>query len=86
EPTAVPVINNLSNVAMYPNPVEDVLTIKTDKEYDKLTIINSVGQTVMQQTLQNKETRVNVKTLAPGMYYIMLKNADGVKVEKIEKL
>lgn len=86
EPTAVPIINNLSNVAMYPNPVADILTIKTDKVYDKLTIINSVGQTVMQQTLQSKETRVNVKGLVPGMYYIMLKNADGVKVEKIEKL
>ncbi|MGN6568490.1 MAG: DUF7619 domain-containing protein [Flavipsychrobacter sp.] len=85
-PTAVPVLNSISNIAMYPNPVKDVLTIKTDKAYDKLTIINSVGQTVMQQTLYNKETRVNVKALTPGMYYIMLRNADGVKVEKIEKL
>lgn len=86
EPTAVPVLNSISNIAMYPNPVEDVLTIKTDKVYDKLTIINSVGQTVMQQALQSKETHVNVKALTPGMYYIMLKDADEVKVEKIEKL
>jgi len=84
--TAVPVLNSLNNVAMYPNPVEDMLVIKTDKAYDKLTIINSMGQVVMQQTLQAKETHLNVKALVPGMYYIMLKNADGVKVEKIEKL
>jgi uncharacterized repeat protein (TIGR01451 family) len=86
KPLTVANVNNLSNVAMYPNPVADILAIKTDKVYDKLTIINSVGQTVLQQTLQNKETHVNVKTLVPGIYYIMLKNADGVKVEKIEKL
>ena len=85
-PMGVSVVSNSSNVTTYPNPVADILTIKTDKAYDKLTIINCVGQTLLQQTLQNKETHVNVKALIPGMYYIMLKNADGVKVEKIEKL
>jgi len=85
-PLTVQSLNYAANLCVYPNPVADILTIKTDKAYDKLTIINSMGQTVMQQTLQAKETHLNVKGLVPGMYYIMLKNADGLKVEKIEKL
>jgi len=80
-------VNNMSNVAVFPNPVGSDLTIQTtDKQFDKLVIINTLGQVLIQQTIQSDLTHVNVKSLLPGMYYIMLQGANGSRVEKIEKL
>ena len=80
-------VNNMSNVAVFPNPVGSDLTIQTSgKQFDKLVIINTLGQVLIQQSIQTDVTHVNVKSLLPGMYYIMLQGANDSRVEKIEKL
>jgi uncharacterized repeat protein (TIGR01451 family) len=85
-PTSVAVMTNTSNVNVYPNPVSDELTVKVDNgNYSTLSISNTVGQVVLNQSFSTTQTKVNVKTLAPGIYYITLRGESGVKVQKFEK-
>jgi len=75
------------NVEIYPNPVSDVLTIKTDgnNSLRSFTISNSVGEVLLQQQISTVLTDVNVKSLAAGVYYVTLKGEGGVTVRKFVK-
>ncbi len=91
--TGAATMSNTPKVTIYPNPVNDQLTIKTDGAYTTLTIANAIGQVVMTRQLDVTSTvlssspaKVDVKTLAPGVYYLTLKGTQGVKVVKFEKL
>lgn len=85
-PVAVPKVST-SQVSLYPNPVHDDFTIKANtNEYNSVSVINAMGQTMLQQSLQPNETHINTHSLVPGVYFIMLRGNSGIKVEKIEKL
>ena len=62
------------------------LTIKTDKQYASYTMSNSIGQVMMQHSLNNKETKADIHTLPSGIYYISLKGEGGAEVRKFVKL
>ncbi|MBS1584470.1 MAG: T9SS type A sorting domain-containing protein [Bacteroidetes bacterium] len=74
-------------VEIFPNPVVDDFVIKVDKgQYDLFNVVNSMGQMVMEQVVNADETKVNVKTLPAGVYYITLKGVDGNVVRKFVKM
>jgi uncharacterized repeat protein (TIGR01451 family) len=78
---------NIQQVSVYPNPVNNELIIKTDKNsYNSIQILNTMGQSLIQQSIKTNETHVNISNLIPGMYYILLRGSDGTNVQKIEKL
>jgi len=58
----------------YPNPVRDILTLKTGLKAGvkiNLLIYNSNGQVVYQKTQANQdELRMNLSNLAPGTYHL----------------
>lgn len=71
-------------IAIYPNPATDNLNIgplKKETKWLYLSIANSAGKTVVARyNIQNQEKVViPVRTLASGLYYILLENAEGVK-------
>lgn len=56
--------------SLYPNPVKDLLTLKSEKNIEKLEIANIYGSTVM---ILNKESReINVSQLIPGIYILKI--------------
>jgi len=75
------------NVEIYPNPVSDVLTIKTDANtsFSSFTISNSIGEVLLGQQITATQMEVNVKSLAAGVYYVTLKGESGVTVKKFVK-
>ncbi|MEI8279148.1 MAG: T9SS type A sorting domain-containing protein [Bacteroidota bacterium] len=76
-----------SKVIIYPNPVTNTVSIQIDNmDYHSLELVNSIGQTIMSQSIESTTTNLNIKTLPSGLYYIRLKGDAGVQVEKIEKL
>ena len=76
-----------SQIAVYPNPVNDILTVSADNTaYNRLTVTNTVGQVVISQEIVSKQTNVSVQRLPAGVYYITLKGDGGVKVQQFEKL
>ena len=86
-PANIPIANQMPGFTIYPNPATDELTIQLDKDaYNSFTITNSVGQVLLQQPLTATQTKVNVKTLAAGLYYITLRGENGTKTQKFVKM
>jgi hypothetical protein len=59
------------NVRIFPNPASDKITIKLpeDAEYFQATLINALGQTV----LQSNSKEMDVRGLSNGLYVIHIK-------------
>jgi hypothetical protein len=54
---------------LYPNPARDILTVqRSSTEVELLTICDSAGRIVIQQSLNSPVEQINLNELAPGMY------------------
>lgn len=73
-------------IKLYPNPVIDILFVKTSfNQPYKLEIVNSLGQMVMMKSMgQNKET-INVSELPKGIYSVIVKKGNDILVQKFMK-
>ena len=69
---------------LFPNPTTSELNIETTIAYTSGSIINSLGQTVMQF---KNETTLDVSNLKTGNYILLIKgeNNDVIKTEKFNK-
>jgi uncharacterized repeat protein (TIGR01451 family) len=85
-PTAAAGVGTLSvqMLEAYPNPVTDVLNIDADGSIHSAQLINAMGQVVVEQRISGK-TRMDVRALPNGVYYLMLKGTQGTKAQKIQK-
>jgi hypothetical protein len=75
----------LNQLKIYPNPTSNLLTIQLE-EYDTytLTIIDKQGKQVLpQETFTGSTKKLNVSSLASGIYYIGITNN---KVQYFQKL
>ncbi|MBQ8223157.1 MAG: agmatine deiminase family protein [Bacteroidales bacterium] len=74
--------NNLVNVEIYPNPMNDVLTVKGD-DIDDVSIFNAVGQEIL--TVENTNN-IDVSALGSGLYFVKVTDRKGnVVVNKVVK-
>ncbi len=73
-------------IRIYPNPAIDELLIQTDKEYNTLTITNTLGQVMLSSDVNGKETEINITDLSAGIYYVTLKGLGAAEVRKFVKL
>ncbi|MBC7554923.1 MAG: T9SS type A sorting domain-containing protein [Taibaiella sp.] len=87
-----PVVNMVGSTSIdntpevYPNPATDELNIHTTAGRNvQYSITNSIGTTLMSGTLKDADTKLNIKALAAGMYYIKISGDTGVVVKKFVK-
>jgi hypothetical protein len=72
---------------VYPNPATTELYINTGGGNGAgVCITNSVGAEAMRQPISAGETRLNIKGLPAGVYYIRLTGAGSSVVKKFVKL
>jgi len=66
-----------SEFSIYPNPVEDAVTLKARAFTEPLTyrIVDALGKVVLTGLLQREETRIDVSTLTPGIYILLAEGA-----------
>ena len=69
------------SVAIYPNPVNNVLNINLGENQSDVVIYNSLGQVVRRIETALGDIQVNVEDLNAGVYFVKV----GEKVEKIIK-
>ncbi|MFZ4412882.1 MAG: T9SS type A sorting domain-containing protein [Bacteroidales bacterium] len=62
---------------LYPNPAKDFITIETSVEEFQLSIINSVGQTVLQKHCTTSQQTIDIQNYPQGMYYYKLVSDKG---------
>jgi hypothetical protein len=65
------------SVKLYPNPVNDLLTIETNANYFSVTLYDVTGRAVM--TVIN-ETQLDVSGLNSGIYIADVRDANGVSL------
>jgi uncharacterized repeat protein (TIGR01451 family) len=86
-PAVVATVSKADNIAIYPNPATDELSVKVDNcLYNTITITNTLGQQMMKQEFSTAQTKINVKTLPSGVYYISLRGDSGIKVQQFVKM
>jgi hypothetical protein len=63
-------------VSISPNPVSDVVTIKTTKSGYKLRIFNTIGQEVLIKNNCSNNQQIDLSTFNPGVYYLKFESAE----------
>jgi uncharacterized protein YigE (DUF2233 family) len=53
--------------------------------YQTYTITNVIGQVMTATPINTAQTKVNVRFLPAGIYYLVLRGDSGVRVQKFEK-
>ena len=70
-----------SNVAVYPNPANDVLNIQLGENQSDMVIYNSVGQVVRRYDNVSGDMQINIADLNAGIYFVKV-NGEVTKVIK----
>lgn len=73
-------------IALFPNPVSDVLNIRSGNELkgSKLSIYNTAGKAVLVKTLENGQSWiVSTAQLKPGVYIVKITDGNQVFTEKL---
>jgi hypothetical protein len=65
---------------IYPNPVQDVLTIENAEGF--ATIYNTLGQPLRQIEINNTKYFLSTDDLPKGIYTLHVRRADGTAVVK----
>jgi hypothetical protein len=71
--------NNENNISVYPNPASNFITISTSLK-SELKILNVQGQTILQYSLQQEKTDIDISRLAKGVYILKLKSNNKTEV------
>lgn len=72
---------NIFNI--YPNPANDVLTINSNTTMNQITMINSLGQVVMNVEPNTNFYQININTLLEGIYTARITTNNGLSTKLI---
>ena len=77
---------NGPSITFFPNPVKDILTLRTNGQaFDKATISDLSGKVVGIYKLTGAETSINMVNLSAGLYIIKLTGKAGQIVNRVMK-
>jgi hypothetical protein len=76
---AIP-LSSVAKIEVYPNPVHDLLTIKSEQQITTIRIINATGRIITFDRLSGNT--LDVSSLPNGMYILQLELKDSVMIEK----
>lgn len=74
--------NEGGQVSVYPNPVNDELTIKA-ADMTHIRIVNALGQIVDDTELKADETRIPMQRFGSGVYVIHITTANGTFARRV---
>ena len=61
------------NLLIYPNPVQNLLNIKSSSTIQSITVINSIGQNMIHEEYTSS---INLEKLKSGVYFIEVISTD----------
>ncbi|MBR9860197.1 DUF5011 domain-containing protein [bacterium] len=78
EPASI--LNIRSYISIYPSPTRDFITIEKLglNERNSFEIVNSLGERVQSGELNQTRTRIDLRALSPGIYFVKLDGVEGV--------
>ncbi len=93
-PVACPVSNlavtevstKADQLKVYPNPVQDILTVSLDQKIFMVTVYNAAGQVILTKALNDTKGTIDFTALPSGVYLVKVTAAnDFVKTVKVIK-
>jgi alpha-tubulin suppressor-like RCC1 family protein len=78
--------NTDTQINIYPNPSEGLLTITADNinfEKDNILITNTLGQIISRQQLSQKSTLIDLQNQASGLYFIKIYTEKGEITKRV---
>jgi hypothetical protein len=68
---------------MYPNPVNDMLTISNNQSFTSIKILSLTGETIEKQEIKesSQNFQLSTRSLSDGIYIVQLENGD-IRVQK----
>lgn len=87
----IPQFESANSVLVYPNPAKNKVQIAiagTDKEYE-VSLLNPLGQKIISTEVTNSNgsnisTELSLKSIAPGIYFVLIEGESGRKVLKLK--
>lgn len=76
---------NAKKVAVYPNPVKDVLNVSATENIDSVSVFNLFGQNLLNKNINNTEGTIDMSGFAQGTYIVNVKSENNVKTIKVVK-
>jgi len=73
-----------NSIKIFPNPSSDILFIdvENDGNVHSITIINALGQTVVNQTMAQQQLKIDVSNLSSSnSYFVQFYNEDGMMID-----
>ena len=78
-------VSTVSNFTFFPNPVNNVLTIKAQASIDSITVYNMLGQTVVRSTPNTNDCTVDMSLLQSGAYFVQVSINNTLKTVRVIK-
>jgi hypothetical protein len=74
-----------TSVKMYPNPTNNFVNIDSNESIDSISIVNVLGQSVMNKNVNSTSFTLDISELNAGQYFINLISGNGKVVKKLIK-
>ncbi|SEQ10457.1 T9SS-dependent choice-of-anchor J family protein [Flavobacterium urocaniciphilum] len=74
-----------SNFVAYPNPVKDILNLSYNSAITKVSVVNLLGQEVLNNNVNGNDIQVNMSTLSAGAYIVNITADDIIHTIKVIK-
>ena len=76
--------NSLEKVRLYPNPAGTVATLKLPMDGSKtVTVLNALGQSVLNQRTSSNELQMNVASMKSGIYMVRIQSEAGQRTLRL---
>lgn len=72
-----------SMLQIFPNPAADLVNVKSPIAIDRIHVLNSNGQLVLDEEVNNMEYQINVSKYEAGIYFIKLETSEGTILRKV---
>lgn len=76
----------LTKFQLYPNPTENILTIKSPETIYQLNVISSSGRVLVNSDIENTQVDINVNHLPTGVYFIEITTGGKKGIQKFIKI
>lgn len=69
----------------YPNPVQNQLVLRADYSIDELSLLNQMGQQIVNRKVNSYEEKLDMSNLTPGVYFVRVTIGKQVGTFKVLK-
>lgn len=68
---------------LYPNPATNFVSIRFEKPIQSVTILNELGQVIVEQKANTTELTVSTSDLSKGIYFVRIETTSGIQIQKL---